>query len=141
MGLHDSPGSPRSTTQKRLGTNLDEADDGPLIDKEGKYGKRYKVTLIALPASSLSVQGVITSCQYYSANYKHLNPKCWEVRYAKFAESSISPCRYKGTTSMTFKSSGIALISSGSPAAQSEAPPTTCSQQEALPFLLPSEWS
>ncbi|CAL5218904.1 g648 [Coccomyxa viridis] len=43
MGLHDPPGSPRSTTQKRLGANLDEADDGPLIDKEGKYGKRYKV--------------------------------------------------------------------------------------------------
>lgn len=50
MGLHDPPGSPRSTPQKRLGSNPDEADDGPLIDKEGKYGKRYKVMPFSLPA-------------------------------------------------------------------------------------------
>ena len=50
MGLHDLPGSPRSTPQKRLGSNSDEADDGPLIDKEGKYGKRYKVLPVPLSA-------------------------------------------------------------------------------------------
>ena len=49
MGLHDSPGSPKNTPQKRNGLSLDEADDGPLIDKEGKYGKRYKVRLAARP--------------------------------------------------------------------------------------------
>ena len=50
MGLHDSPGSPKSTLQKRLGPDLDEADDGPLIDGEGKYGKRYKVGYAAVCA-------------------------------------------------------------------------------------------
>ena len=48
MGLHDSPGSPKSTPQQRNGLGYDEADDGPLIDKEGKYGKRYKVMPAAL---------------------------------------------------------------------------------------------
>ena len=65
MGLHDPPGSPRSTTQMRLGANLDEADDGPLIDKEGKYGKRYKVMLVAPPASSPSTYHLVPAlfCQ------------------------------------------------------------------------------
>jgi hypothetical protein len=45
MGLHDSPGSPNSTPlpKKRISPGSDESEDGPLINGEGKYAKRYKV--------------------------------------------------------------------------------------------------
>ena len=45
MGLHDSPDSPNSTPlpKKRISPGSDESEDGPLINGEGKYAKRYKV--------------------------------------------------------------------------------------------------
>lgn len=45
MGLQDPAGSqsPRGAPNKRISPACDESEDGPLIEGEGKYGKRYKV--------------------------------------------------------------------------------------------------
>ena len=45
MGLQDTAESqsPRGAPKKRLSPVSDESEDGPLIEGEGKYGKRYKV--------------------------------------------------------------------------------------------------
>ena len=45
MGLHDQVGSqlPGGAPKKRISPASDESEDGPLIEGEGKYGKRYKV--------------------------------------------------------------------------------------------------
>ena len=45
MGLQDTAESqsPRGAPKKRISPASDESEDGPLIEGEGKYGKRYKV--------------------------------------------------------------------------------------------------
>ena len=45
MGLQDAAESqsPRGAPKKRISPASDESEDGPLIEGEGKYGKRYKV--------------------------------------------------------------------------------------------------
>ena len=66
MGQRDSTDqeSQRKTPKKRVSPLSDEADDGPLIEGEGKYGKRYKVPYIAL-YSTAQVQCAGLSPQYY----------------------------------------------------------------------------
>ena len=45
MGMQDpaESQSPRGAPKKRISPASDESEDGPLIEGEGKYGKRYKV--------------------------------------------------------------------------------------------------
>ncbi len=42
MGMQDTAES-QSAPKKRISPANDESEDGPLIEGEGKYGKRYKV--------------------------------------------------------------------------------------------------
>lgn len=71
MGVQDPPvsHSPRAAPKKRISPMGDESEDGPLIDGEGKYGKRYKVRCsraltVAAPllTSSQPAPALCTSC-------------------------------------------------------------------------------
>ena len=65
MGLHDSPGSPNSTSlpKKRISPVSDESEGGPLINGEEKYAKRYKVLTFSsrLPSQYLVTHLVSSS--------------------------------------------------------------------------------